>query len=79
MLDLMTYEDRSTPAADRAVRQLSIFFGLLTPGDEKALRIGFKLETNPMLEDVTPSADSDAVLMARVRDVLKAGLSAKLG
>lgn len=63
-------ENRSVPAADSALRTLARFFCWLTPGDEKALRVGFHLEPNPALEDIAASSDAPNVLMARVRDVL---------
>lgn len=66
------FEDRSTPSADAAVRQIAQFFGWLTPGDEKALRAGWFLEENPALEDVSASTDDAATLLARVRDRLTA-------
>lgn len=34
------------------IEKLALFFGIMTPGQEKALREGFGLPVNPRLEDV---------------------------
>lgn len=63
------------PVNSQAIAQLAMFFGILTPGMEKALRAGFGLEPNPKLEDVCEvphtSAEQSAALLLTVRDRIR--------
>ncbi len=57
------------------IEKLTLFFGILTPSDEKALIEGFGLKSNPRLEDVRASDHSTpakcAELLERVRDRIR--------
>lgn len=64
------------------IEELTLFFGIMTPGQEKALREGFGLPPNPRLEDVKATDRSTpekaALLLHRVAERIRISFPSEL-